>query len=33
MASLTEDGASYPSGALEKNVGAAILPSWLDEDY
>ena len=31
-ASLTEDGASHPSGTLVTNPEAVVLPSWLDED-
>ena len=32
-ASLTEDGASHPSGAVWTNVEVVVFPSWLDEHY
>ena len=32
-ASLTDDGASHPSGTAEADIQVVILPSWLDEGY
>ena len=32
-ASLTDDGASRPSGAVGTDLEVVILPSWLDEGY